>query len=115
MTNFKQYAIYLLLVIASAAGGAAVSHFYSSKIINSLQEEIDNDRKKSLEAIKDHQAEIYNLESLSQKTSGLNTDLQKQIERERQKRKSIKIDSSKIAIISNNTDTILNYFRNKLK
>ncbi len=115
MPNIKQYAIYLLLVIASAAGGAAVSHLYSNKIINSLQEEIDNDKKKSIQAIKDHQAEIDTLENYSKKLLAYNENLNKQIFGEKTKRRSFKIDTSAIVSISKDQDTILNYLRNKLK
>ena len=109
----RQYIIYIAIAIIASFLGAAVHQFYGKGAINSLQEEIDNEKKESIDAIKDHQAEIDTLTHKSDVIKRDNETLRKLIAAERNKRIIIKKQDSTFVIITDE-DSLLNYLRYKL-
>lgn len=114
MSNFKQYAIYILIAIAFSTIGGVISHMYSSKVINSLQSEIDAERDESMKSIKDHQLEIDTINTIAEELKKRNNILAKLIESERSKRKNYNEKKDTSIIFINDNDSILNFLRNKL-
>lgn len=110
----RRYVIYAAIAIVAAMVGATATHFYSKKIINALQYEIDEERNASLRSIKDSKMGIDTLSAIVDSTKSKNSILQQQVAAERARRKSLQDKSVVIKPSQIGIDSQIIYFRNML-
>lgn len=113
MNKFKEYLIYIGILIIGSMLGATLSHFYSRDAIRALQEEIDFEKNQSLLSIKNQQSEIDSANILISNAEKLNDALKKSILVEKNNRSKIKpIDS--LIKIDTSTDAHILFFQKYL-